>query len=149
MSIYDEVTEQMKAAMKAKDKPRLTALRGIRTAFINERKKNNADTITDEQALANLRKLSKQRKDSIDAYKKAGDEERAAEEQAELDVIEEFLPALADADQTRVWVREAIEQTGASEPGHVGKVMGAIMRAHRGDVDGSLARQIASEELGA
>ncbi|MEL6345872.1 MAG: GatB/YqeY domain-containing protein [Myxococcota bacterium] len=149
MSIYDEVNQQMKAAMRARDKARLAALRGIRTAFINEQKKNNADTISDDQAIANLRRLAKQRKDSIDAFTQAGDEDRASAERAELSVIEEFLPALADEETTRAWVKEAIAQVGATEPGHVGKVMGAIMRAHRGDVDGGLAKKIAAEELSA
>jgi len=145
MSIYDEITAQMKAAMRAKDKPRLTALRGIRAAFINEQKKNNADSVSDDSAIKVMRQLAKQRKDSIDAYAKAGEEGRAGEEQAELDVIEEFLPSLADEATTRGWVQEAIAQTGATEPGHMGKVMGALMRAHRGDVDGNLARQIVTE----
>ena len=147
MSIYDDVTEQMKAAMKAKDKPRLSALRGIRTVLINARKEDNSETVADDRAIALLRSLSKQRKDSIKAYADAGRDDLVEQESGELAVIEEFLPKLADADQTRVWVQEAIAASGASGPREMGKAMGALMRAHKGDVDGSLARSILQEEL--
>ncbi len=148
MSIYDDVTAQMKAAMKAKDKPRLSALRGIRTVLINAKKEDNSDTVADDRAIALLRSLSKQRKDSIKAYADAGRDDLVEQESGELSVIEEFLPKLADADQTRVWVREAIAASGAASPREIGKAMGALMRAHKGDIDGALARSILQEELG-
>lgn len=147
MGIYDQVNEQMKDAMRSKDRERLNALRNIRTAFINELKKNNAETLSDEQCQGALRQLAKQRKDSIDAYMQAGRADLAGQEQAELSVIEGFLPQLADAAQTRLWVQEAIAQVGATEPSHAGKVMGALMRAHRTDIDGTLAKQIVAEAL--
>ena len=148
MSIYDDVTAQMKAAMKAKDKPRLSALRGIRTVLINAKKEDNSETVADDRAIALLRSLSKQRKDSIKAYADAGRDDLVEQESTELSVIEEFLPKLADAEQTRVWVKEAIAASGAASPREIGKAMGALMRAHKGDIDGSLARSILQEELG-
>ena len=148
MSIYDDVTDQMKAAMKAKDKPRLSALRGIRTVLINAKKEDNSETVADDRAIALLRSLSKQRKDSIKAYADAGRDDLVEQESGELAVIEGFLPKLADADQTRAWVKEAIAASGASSPREIGKAMGALMRAHKGDIDGSLARSILQEELG-
>ena len=69
------------------------------------------------------------------------------QESAELTIIEEFLPGLADAETTRLWVQEAIAATGASSPKEMGKVMGAVMRDHKADVDGNLVRQIATELL--
>jgi uncharacterized protein YqeY len=148
MSIYDDVTAQMKAAMKAKDKPRLSALRGIRTVLINAKKEDNSETVADDRAIGLLRSLSKQRKDSIKAYADAGRDDLVEQESGELAVIEQFLPQLADADQTRVWVKEAIATSGASTPREIGKAMGALMRAHKGDLDGALARSILQEELG-
>ena len=147
MSIYDSITEQMKTAMKAKDKERLGALRGIRTTFINERKKTNADSLTDEQCIAQLRRLSKQRKDSIQSYTDAGREDLAAIERTELAVIEEFLPSLADEATTRTLVAEAIAQLGATDARQLGRVMGALMKSHRGKIDGGLAKKIAAELL--
>ncbi|MGB0620812.1 MAG: GatB/YqeY domain-containing protein [Myxococcota bacterium] len=147
MSIVDDVTAQVKEAMKAKDQPRLSALRSMRTAFLNEMKKDGADSISDEVAEGLMRKLEKQRKESIEAFEKGGRPEMAEVEQAELSVIQEFLPQLADEAQTRVWVEEAIAQTGASEKKDMGKVMGALMGAHKAELDGNIARQIVQELL--
>lgn len=147
MPILDEVTNQMKAAMKAKDAPRLAALRSMRSAFLNEMKKDGSETVSDEVCQTLLRKLEKQRKESIEAFSQAGRDEMADTERAELAVIESFLPSLADADQTRSWVEAAIAESGASSPKEMGKVMGVLMKAHKGEMDGTLARQIAEELL--
>jgi uncharacterized protein YqeY len=144
----ETVTEQMKAALKARDSARLTALRNIRAAFLVEMKKDGAETLEEEVAIAALRRLAKQRQESIEAFEKAGRAEQLAAEQSELSVIEEFLPSLADEATTRAWVEEAIATTGASTPKELGRVMGAVMKAHKGDVDGDLARRLASELLG-
>ncbi len=148
MGRVETVTEQMKAAMKAKDGPRLGALRNIRAAFLVEMKKDGAETLEEDTAIAVLRRLAKQRQESIDAFEKAGRAERVAEEKAELGVIEEFLPRLADEATTRAWVEQALAETGASTPKELGRVMGAVMKAHKGEVDGDLARRLASQLLG-
>ena len=147
MAIYDDITTEMKAAMRAKDKPRLTTIRNIRSAFINKRKESNADTLSDDQCVAVLRQLAKQRKDSVQSYTAAGREDLAAIEAAELAVIEVYLPKLADEATTRAWVQEAIAAAGATEPRHVGKVMGQLMRAHRGEIDGGLAKRLVAAML--
>jgi len=147
MGRVETVTEQMKAAMKAKESARLAALRSIRAAFLVEMKKDGAETLDDDAAIAVLRRLAKQRQESIDAFEKAGRPERVAEERAELGVIDEFLPSLADEATTRRWVEEAIAETGATTPKELGRVMGVLMKAHRGDIDGTLARRLASELL--
>ena len=147
MSIADDVTAQLKNAMKAKDERRLSALRSMRTAFLNEMKKDGSDSISDEVCEGLMRKLEKQRKESIEAFDKGGRPEMAEAERAELAVIQEFLPQLADAAQTRVWVEEAIATTGASEKKDMGKVMGALMKAHKADLDGNVARDIVQELL--
>lgn len=148
MGRVETVTEQMRAAMKAKDGPRLGALRNIRAAFLVEMKKDGAETLEEDTAIAVLRRLAKQRQESIDAFEKAGRAERVAEEKAELGVIEEFLPRLADEATTRAWVEQAIAETDASTPKELGRVMGAVMKAHKGEVDGDLARRLASQLLG-
>jgi hypothetical protein len=134
--------------MKAKDAVRLAALRSMRTAFLNEMKKDGSDSVSDEVCEGLLRKLEKQRKESIEAFSKGGREELADVERAELAVIQEFLPQLADADRTREWVEAAIAESGASGPKDLGKVMGALMKAHKAEVDGTLAREIAQTLLG-
>jgi hypothetical protein len=148
MGRVETVTAQMKHAMKAKDAARLSALRNMRAAFLTEMKKDGSETLDDAASIAVLRRLAKQRHESIDAFTQANRPDRVAEERAELGVIEEFLPRLADEATTRSWVEEAIAATGASGAKELGKVMGALMKAHKGDVDGDLARRIASERLG-
>ncbi len=149
MSIVDEVTVQMKAAMKAKDAVRLATLRSMRTAFLNEMKKDGAETLSDEVCESLLRKLEKQRKESIEAFSKGGREEMADGERAELAILQEFLPQLADESQTRAWVAAAITETGVTEANQMGKVMGALMKAHKAELDGNLARRIVQELLSA
>ncbi len=147
MSIADDVTSQMKAAMKAKEALRLSTLRSMRTVFLNEMKKDGSDSVSDEVCQTLLRKLEKQRKESIEAFTKGDRPEMAENERAELAVIQEFLPQLADEAQTRAWVEAAIAQTGAAGAKEMGKVMGALMKAHKAEIDGTLARGIVQELL--
>ena len=79
---------------------------------------------------------------------KAGRSDRADAERAERAVIESFLPKLADEATTRAWVDAAIAESGATSAKDLGKVMGALMKAHKADVDGNLARRLAAERLG-
>lgn len=147
MSIFDQVSEQMKDAMRAKDKERLSGLKGIRAAFIEASKEDGVTEVSDDMAIGILRRLAKQRKESISAYQDGGRDDLVAQETAELGVIESFLPSLADEATTRTWVDEAIAKTGASGPGDMGKVMGALMGAHKGELDGALANKIVRERL--
>lgn len=147
MAIFDDVSAQMKDAMKAKQEVRLAALRSIRAAFLNECKKDNATALSDEVAIGLLRRLEKQRQESIDAFTNAGRADRVEGERAELAVIQAFLPQLADEATTRRWVEEAIATSGAASQKELGKVMGALMKAHKGEVNGDLARQLASDLL--
>ncbi len=147
MAIFDDVSSQLRDAMRAKDKTRVTALRSIRAAFLSATKEDGSTTLEDEACIALLRKLAKQRQESISAFAGAGRTERAAAERAELSVIETFLPRLADPATTRCWVEQAIASTSASSPQDLGRVMAALMKAHKGELDGGLANQIARELL--
>jgi uncharacterized protein len=148
MPIYDDVNQQLKEAMKAQDKVRLAGLRGIRAAFIDEMKKNAATTVSDEAALAILRRLQKQRNDSIEAYTQGGRDDLVAEERGELAVIEAFLPKLADDAAMTAWVEEAIRETGATDKSKVGQVVGHVMKNHKAMVDGKRVKDIAEKLLG-
>jgi hypothetical protein len=148
MSRVDEVSRQMAEALRARESDRLAALRSIRAAFLNEMKKDGASELADEVELGLLRRLEKQHLESIAAFEAAGRSELAEREKAELAVIREFLPSLADEATTRAWVEAAIAETGASAPKDLGRVMGALMKKHKGEVDGDLARRVATEKLG-
>ncbi|MCO4746648.1 MAG: GatB/YqeY domain-containing protein [Proteobacteria bacterium] len=148
MPIVNEISAQLKTAMRARDAARTAALRGIRAAFLTAEKADGAgEALTDEAAMTILRRLAKQRGESIEAYDQGGRDELAAAERAELAVIQEFLPQLADEAQTRAWVEEAIAKTGASAMRDMGKVMGMLMGAHKAELDGKLTNVIVRELL--
>jgi hypothetical protein len=148
MSRVAEVSRQIAEALRARESDRLAALRSIRAAFLNEMKKDGASELADEVELALLRRLEKQHLESIAAFEGAGRTELAEREKAELAVIREFLPGLADEATTRGWVEAAVAETGASGPRDLGRVMGALMKKHKGEVDGDLARRLVTERLG-
>jgi len=147
MSINQQISQQLKEAMRNKDAGRLRALRGIRAAFIAAMKEDGSDDLADDVCLTHLKRLAKQRRESISAYEAAGRTELVDEEKVELTVIEAFLPQLADEATTATWVQEAIESTGASSKADMGRVMGHLMKHHRGDIDGKLANRLVSAAL--
>ncbi len=148
MAIWDDITVGIKDAMRARDKARTSALRNIRAALLETAKKDGSETLGDDACVTVLRRLAKQRRESIDAFTSGGRDELAAQERGELAIIDAFLPQLADEATTRELVVAAIAATGATSAREVGRVMGAVMGAHRGKVDGNLTRRIALELLG-
>ncbi|MBO85061.1 MAG: aspartyl-tRNA amidotransferase [Deltaproteobacteria bacterium] len=142
MSIEATVTDAMKAAMKAREKARLQALRNIRAGFLLARKETGADALSDAEAIAVLKRSAKRLKDSIQAYEEGGRADLVEQESAELAVVEAFLPAGPSEDAVRAWVAAAIASTGATSPREMGKVMGAVMKDHRGEVDGNVVRKL-------
>jgi uncharacterized protein YqeY len=147
MGLVERISEEMKAAQKARDAARLAALRNVRAALLTEMKKDGSETLDDAVATGVLRRLAKQREESIAAFAGAGRADRADAERAEKMLIESFLPRLADEATTRAWVQAAIAETGATSARDLGRVMGALMKAHKDDVDGTVARKLASELL--
>ena len=147
MGLVERVSEEMKAAQKARDAARLSALRNARAALLHEMKKDGSETLDDAVATAVLRRLAKQREESIAAFEAAGRGDRAEAERAEKAVIEAFVPSLADETTTRAWVQAAIAETGATSARDLGRVMGALMKAHKDDIDGAVARKLAGELL--
>ncbi len=148
MSIQNDVTEAMKAAMKNREADRLRALRNIRAGFLLALKEAGDTDLSDERSIEVLRRLAKQRKDSIDAYTAAERPDLADQESAELAVVEEFLPKAPSEDTVRGWVAAAIAATGATTAREMGKVMGQVMKDHKGEVDGAVVRRLATELLG-
>jgi uncharacterized protein YqeY len=140
----DEVTDEMKRAMKAKDQMTLQTVRLIRTAFVNAAIDLKTDKLSDDQAIAALKKMAKMRKESIDMYEKNDAPDRADVERAELKVIERWLPAVASDDTVRKWAQEAIAAAGTD---NMGKVMGVLMKKHKSEIDGGVAQKIVKEEL--
>jgi hypothetical protein len=134
MTIKAEITEAMKTAMKAKDKERLAAIRLILADFkrieVDERIE-----IDDERALVILDKMLKQRRDSIKQYQDAGRQELADKEQAEIDVIQSFLPAPFTEAELEDLIAQAIETSSAQSMQDMGKVMGILKPQLQGRAD--------------
>lgn len=136
MSLKDQITGDITAAMKAKDADRLSVLRMAKAALMNEQNKKGADyVLTDEESAKTLQTLVKQRKDSIEQYEKAGRNELAEKEKSELAVLEEYLPRAATEAEIEQAVSDAISETGASSM----KEMGAVMKAAQAKLAGKSA----------
>ena len=145
----EQLPALMKEAMKAGDKKRLGAIRLIGAAMkdreIEARGAGREMTGEDEQAV--LRKMVKQRQDSIVAYEAAGRDELAAQERDEVAVLSEFLPQMMDEAGTRAAIAEAIAETGAAGPKDMGKVIAAVKGKHAGRIDFGQASGIVKEML--
>lgn len=146
-SISDEVNSSLKEAMKAKDTGRLRALRGIRAAFLTAMKEDGSDAIADERAVAELRRLAKMRRESIEMFEKGGRADLQEQEEEELAVIAHWLPVLAGEAKTREWAEAAVEKTGAKGKKDFGKVMGMVMKAHKAEIDGAVLKRVVTELL--
>lgn len=147
MSIQEEVSSSLKTSMKAKDADATRALRMIRAGLLTKMKEDGSDTISDEDAVAVLRKLAKMRAEAIEMFSQGGRDDLVENEKKDLAVVERWLPKLANEEVTRAWAEEAIAASGASGPSQAGKAIGALMKAHKGEVDGALAKKIVTELL--
>lgn len=143
------ITEQMKAAMKSGDKLRLETIRSIRALILEFEKSGVGRAMTEEDEQKLLISAAKKRKDSIEQYRAANREDLASKEEAELAIIQEFLPKQMDESEVEAVVKTIIEQVGAKTPQEVGKVMGAAMKELRGKADGTLVQTVAKRLLGA
>lgn len=145
-TIVERVSEDLKQAMKDRDAARTGALRMIRAAIIELEKDGNGP-VTDERTQEALRRIRKQRVEAAEGYRLGGRHEDAAAEEAEMKIIDGYLPQLADEAQTRIWVEEAIAASGAKSVKEAGKVVGAVVKAHKGLVEASVAKAIAEKLL--
>jgi uncharacterized protein len=137
MSLFEQVSKDIIAAMKAKDKVRLEALRNIKKYFIEAKTAPGAnDELSDEAALKILAKLAKQGKDTAALYREKGREDLAAEEAAQAAVIEGYLPKQLTAEELEEAVKTIVAQTGASSMKDMGKVMGVATKQLAGKVEG-------------
>ncbi len=147
MAIKDDITADMKEAMKARDQVRLDTLRSVVSAFNYKRIDAGAD-LSEADQLAVVQKLVKQRADSIEQFAKAGRTELVAKETREREILEKYLPAQKSAGEIREAVRAALAALPADGRTQAA-LMKVIMPQMKGLADGNLVRTIASEELAA
>ncbi len=134
MSLKDQITEDMKTAMRAKDSARLGTIRLLQAAM-KQKEVDERVTLDDVAVIAIVDKLIKQRKDSIAAYEQAGRQDLAAVEAAEIEVLKVYLPQRLSADEIAAEVRAIVAELGAKGPGDMGKVMGAVKTRLAGKAD--------------
>ena len=147
MTLKQQLTDDMKAAMKAGEKDRLAVIRLINAA-IKQKEVDERIEMTDPLVLAVLEKMVKQRKDSIGQYEAAAREDLAAVERYELGVIEAYLPARLDEAAILAAIDQAIAQTGASSAADMGKLMGVLKPALAGQADMGLVSKLVKQKLG-
>lgn len=140
------INEDVKTAMKAKDKPRLNVLRLI-TAALKQKEVDERIELDDAQVLAVLEKMVKQRKDSIEQYQKAGRDELAEQEAFEIGIIQEYLPEQLSEAEIEALVDEALAATGARSMQDMGKVMGQLKPRLAGRADMGQVSQLIKKRL--
>lgn len=148
MSLKDQITEDMKTAMRAKDSERLGTIRLLQAAM-KQKEVDERITLDDAAVVAIVDKLIKQRKDSIAAFEGAGRQDLADKEKAEMAVLQVYLPARLSAEEVAAEVKAIITELGASGPGDMGKVMGAVKaklagKADMGEVSAAVKAALAS-----
>ncbi|MGH1362387.1 MAG: GatB/YqeY domain-containing protein [Calditrichia bacterium] len=146
MSLEAKLTADMKDAMKSGDKARLTIVRILRSK-IKDAQIEKGEALTDEDVLVLLKRAAKQGRDSIQQFRDGGREERAVEEEAELAIIESYLPEQLGKDEIVKVVVEVVESLGAASMQDMGKVMGAAMAKLKGQADGKLVQQVVRDTL--
>ncbi|MGF1497273.1 MAG: GatB/YqeY domain-containing protein [Elainellaceae cyanobacterium] len=150
MSLKDRISEDIKAAMKAKDKTRLEAVRSIKKVILEretDARAKGQEGLTDDQDLEILTQQAKQRRDSIEQYRSAGREDLAEKESQELAVIESYLPEQLSDDDLSKTLDDIIAQVGASSPKDMGKVMGQAMSQLKGRADGKKVQEMVKAKL--
>jgi len=151
MSLKDRITEDIKTAMKAKDKVRLETVRSIKKAVLEKEvavRPSGQETLTEAQEIEVLVQLAKQRRDSITQYEQAGRSDLANQESQELAILEEYLPKQLSDEEVNQAIEEIIAQVGATSPKDMGKVMGPAMQTLKGKVDGKKVQEIVKAKLG-
>lgn len=149
MGLHQDLKAGIMTAMKAKDEVRLRTLRSLSTAMTNEvvaKKRKPDEFLTDEEALAVLKRASSQRKDSIEQFSKGGRPELAEPEALELAIIQEYLPAQMSRSQVEEIAKAKIAELNADKS-KMGVLMGAVMKETKGQADGTLVKEVVEKLL--
>lgn len=148
MSLETKVMQDLKTAMKAKDKATLRGLRAIKSAITLAKTDGSGNAITEDAEIKMLQKLVKQRQDSLAIFEKQGREDLAVTEREEIDVIQRYLPEPLSAAELETALKEIIAQVGAESMRDMGKVMGLASKAFGGRADGKTISAKVKQLLG-
>ena len=146
MTLTEQINNDIKEAMKAREADKLAALRDIKSKLLLEATSGGGE-VSEEAGNKIVMKLYKQRTDTYDLYIKEGREDLAADEKFQAEIIAQYMPKMLSEDEIRKVVKEKITALGATGPQDIGKVMGPIMGQLNGKADGALISSIVKEEL--
>lgn len=146
MSLLTWLNEDMKTAMKARDKEKLTVIRMLKSSIQNEQIKLGKE-LNDEEELTVLSREMKQRKDSLTEFEKANREDLVEKVKAEIAIVEKYMPEQLTQEELTAIITDAIQQTGATSMKEFGKIMGVVMPKVKGKADGSQVNMIAKQLL--
>ena len=147
MGLREQIREDMKEAMKAKEMDKLNAIRMIQAAFKNREIELRPNDISEEELVGVLKKLAKQRKESIETYTAANRKDLADNEAKELKLIEAYLPAQMDRAQIEKIVAQVIAETGAKSQKEMGAVMKAVIAKTAGQADNKIVSELVKSKL--
>ena len=148
MALNEQVTADMKDAMRSGDKIKLETLRSLRAHFIELSKRGENKEITPADELAVLMSAVKKRKEAIEMYRQGGREELAKQEEQELEIINQYLPKQATKEEAEALINKLIAQTGATTAKDFGKVMPLAMKELKGKIDGKVVQELVKAKLG-
>ena len=146
MSIFDTIQSDMYAAMKSGDKHKTVTLR-VALSTLKDKKIEKREDLTDVEAIKIIQNLVKQRKEAADIYKENGRNDLMENENAELEILNAYLPQMMSEDDLRILVQKVVDDTGASSLSDIGKVMPEVMKQSAGKADGKMAQSIVRELL--
>lgn len=147
MAIVEQLNEDLKSAMRSGDKTAVETIRGLKS-MLRDKEIEKKKTLSEEEEIQVLSTAAKQRKESIESYEKGGRDDLVQQEQAELKIIEQYLPEQMDTAEIESLVDQVITEVGAESMRDLGRVMGAVMPRVRGKADGSEVQSIVKLKLG-
>ncbi len=148
MSLHTTIKSQIKEAMLTKDAVRLSVVRGLVAAFMNElvaKKRKPTEEVSDDEAIAVIRRLVNQRKDSIEQFTKGGRQDLVAAEAAELKILETYLPAMVSRDEIKKIALAKKTALGVTDKTKLGQLVGAVMKELKGKADGNEVKTVVEE----
>ena len=146
MSIFDTIQSDMYAAMKSGDKHKTGTLR-IALSTLKDKKIEKREDLTDMEAIKIIQNLVKQRKEAADIYNENGRNDLMDNENAELEILNTYLPQMMSEDDLRILIKKVVEDTGALNLSDIGKVMPEVMKQSAGKADGKMAQSIVRDLL--
>lgn len=148
--LQDDIRTRLTAAMKAKEEPRLTVLRGLISLCTQEltaTKRTPQDKLSDDEVLGLIKRSVKQRKDAAEQFRKGGREDLAQKEEAEALILSEYLPAMASFEEIQAATEQMQKKLDVSDPSKAGILVGAVMKELKGRADGAVVKEIVERLL--